>query len=503
MKKLFLIVSTAVLLADTQLAGQSLLLNDQPGNTAAKLNVQTPASSLFVAGSSLPEVLDHVFDSLTAISVIKGFNASVLLPDGTLWKRASGLAEQIPAQIDLTTDHLMGMGSISKSFVSATLLLLHEDGLLSLDDSIGQYLEPYENVPGHTTIRQLLSHRSGINDYLNENPAMSEAWLTNLDSIWVADTILHNYVLAPNFPVGTNWSYSNTNYLLAGRIIEHITGQPWYEVVRSRILNPYNLSHTLAYPWESYGTQPFSHAWADFDGNGTVEDLQGLGLPDQGLFSLAGSAGCLLSTPEDLVQFSRLIYGGHLLQDSTLDEMLTDYIQDGSGFEYGLGVISYPLGVSIENHGHDGSLIYKSIALHFPSEDLSIAAQQNDDRLDVPGSTGDPFDIFYLTLALLDTYLNYTAPSATADLTRSFENLKITPHPADDVTRIDFKLNTSSHIRVTIGRMDGGALQSTDFGWMDAGQHQLELNLGDIPSGIYLLSMNTSDQRIQKMLVIQ
>jgi len=51
--------------------------------------------------------------------------------------------------------------------------------------------------------------------------------------------------------------------------------------------------------------------------------------------------------------------------------------------------------------------------------------------------------------------------------------------------------------------MDGGAIQSTDFGLMEAGQHQLELNLGDIPSGIYLLSMNTSDQRIQKMLVIQ
>ena len=79
----------------------------------------------------------------------------------------------------------------------------------------------------------------------------------------------------------------------------------------------------------------------------------------------------------------------------------------------------------------------------------------------------------------------------------------VTPNPADDVTRIDFKLSTSNHIQVSVGRMDGGAIQSTDFGLMEAGQHQLELNLGDIPSGIYLLSMNTSDQRIQKMLVIQ
>lgn len=503
MKNLLLIVSSTIILAQSPVAAQTSLRTEHPAITAEKLNAPTPMPSSMAAGNSLPELLDHVFDSLTSISVIKGFNAAMLLPDNTLWKRASGLAAQLPAQIQLTTEHLMGMGSISKSFVSATLLLLHEDGLLALDDSIGQYLEPYPNVPGHTTIRQLLSHRSGINDYLNENPAMSEAWVSHLDSIWVADTILHNYVLDPNFPVGTNWSYSNTNYLLAGRIIEHITGQPWYEAVRSRILNPYNLSHTYAYPWESYGAQQFSHVWADFDGNGTVEDLQGLGLPDEGLFSLAGSAGCLLSTPEDLVQFSRLVYGGHLLQDSTLDEMLKDYVQDGSGFEYGLGVASYPLDGSHENHGHDGSLIYKSFALHFPVEDLSLAVQQNDDRLGVPLPTDAPFDLFFLSLALLDTYFNYTTPSSTNDIIRTFENLMVTPNPADDVTRIDFKLSTSSHMRVTVERIDGGAMQSTDFGFMEAGQHKLELNVGDIPSGMYLLSLENRDQRIQKILVIQ
>ncbi len=502
MKKIFLAVSVALFFNHYHLAGQSFLLNDQPGKTAERLNAQTPAPSSFVAAGSLPELLDHVFDSLTSISSIKGFNAAMLLPDSTLWKRASGLAEQIPTQIDLTTDHLMGMGSISKSFVSATLLLMSEDGLLSLDDSIGQYLEPYVNVPGHTTIRQLLSHRSGINDYLNENPAMSEAWLTHLDSIWVADTILHHYVLAPNFPVGTNWSYSNTNYLLAGRIIEQITGQPWYEVVRARILDPFQLTHTFAHPWESYGAQPFSHAWADFDGNGTVEDLQGLGLPDEGLFSMAGSAGNLLSTPEDLVQFSRLVYGGHLLRDSTLDEMLTDYVQDGSGFEYGLGTAMYPLGGSLENHGHDGSLIYKSFALHFPSEDMSLAVQQNDDRLAEPGTTGAPFDIFYLSLALLDTYLNYTIPSATDDPTYAFENLAIAPNPADKGTRIVFGLTTTNNIHVTISGIDGGVVQSTDFGLLEAGQHELELSLGDIPAGIYLLSLENSDHRIQRALVI-
>ena len=163
----------------------------------------------------------------------------------------------------------------------------------------------------------------------------------------------------------------------------------------------------------------------------------------------------------------------------------------------------YPLGGSLENHGHDGSLIYKSFALYFPSEDLSIAAQQNDDRLDLPGTTGAPFDIFYLSLALLDTYLNYTIPSATDDPTRTLENLTVVPNPADESTQIVFELTTTSNCRVSINRIDGGVVQSTDVGLLEAGQHELELSLRDIPAGVYLLSLQNNDQRTQKILLVQ
>jgi D-alanyl-D-alanine carboxypeptidase len=110
----------------------------------------------------------------------------------------------------LETEDLMGMGSISKSFVSTTILVLFEEGLLSLDDSIGMYLDDYPNVPGEATIKQLLGHRTGISDYLNENPAMIDLWANHPDTLLPADTILYHYVLEPNFPVGNDWSYSNT-----------------------------------------------------------------------------------------------------------------------------------------------------------------------------------------------------------------------------------------------------------------------------------------------------
>lgn len=484
------------------LSGQISILHEPASESILREKDQIQCIPLSVAGSSLPELLDHVFDSLTSESVIKGMSAAMLLPDGTLWQRASGLARGIPSTQPLTPNHLLGMGSITKSFVSATLLLMIEDSLLSLDDSIGKYLEPYDNIPGYITIRELLSHRSGINDYLNENPAMVNDWISYPDSIWVADTILHHYVLAPNFPVGTNWSYSNTNYMLAGRIIEQITGLPWYVEVRERILDPYNFAHTSAYPWESHGSQPLAHIWIDFDGDGLVDDLQGLGFPDVGLFSLAGSAGCLLSTPEDLVRFHRLVYGGYLLHDSTLEEMLTDYIQDGSGFEYGLGSIMFLLG-GIENHGHDGSILYKSLALYLTDEDLAVAVMQNDDRLAIPGSNGAPFDLNFLTIALLETYLNYSEPTATNDPALLIQNLELSPNPANEVTTLDFNLIEGNTIEVHLYRIDGGFVRSTDFGWMDAGHHALGLGLSEVPEGMYLVTLQRGAQRLQRVLLVQ
>jgi D-alanyl-D-alanine carboxypeptidase len=500
MKNVILFV--AVLLIPFFSAAQSSILNEHPAVTIERMSGDSHSPFLSVTGSSLTEVLDHVFDSLTSASSIKGMNAAMYLPDGSLWKRASGLAAELPAQVPLTADHLMGMGSISKSFISVTMLLMYEEGLLDLDDSISQYLDPYPNVPSYTTIRQLLSHTSGISDYINENQTMIEDWLSYPDSIWVGDTLLYHYVLEPNFPPGTDWSYSNTNYLLAGKIIEHITGQPWYEVVRTRILAPYNLSHTFAYPWESYGNQPFSHVWLDFDGDGSVEDLQGLGFPDAGLFSLASSAGCYLSTPEDLVRFSQLVYGGDVLEDSTLLEMITDYIQ-GSSLEYGLGTAMYSIGTPIENHGHDGNLFYKSFALHFPSEEMSLAVQQNDDRTWVLGPDDEPFDLFFLFVALLDTYLNYTEPSAVNENELVFENLTLSPNPAGDETKVQFQLQHASDVTLQITSTNGGNLRSYSYGALPEGAHELNLDLAGLSPGLYFLRLGTGESTVVKTLMIR
>lgn len=211
-------------------------------------------------GNGLFDALDQTFDIYTNISEVKGFTAAILIPDSAVvWKRASGLAQEFPDSVELTTEHSMGIGD-NPSMIAATLLLMYEDGLLSLDDTIGMYLNPdYPNIPFHATIRNLLSERTGIYNYLNLNSTIYNIITTNPDSIWEADTILFNHVFPPYFPVDEDWSYSVTNIFLARRIIENISGKPWYEEVRERLLEPLGMVHTFTAPYEPLGDQLLSN----------------------------------------------------------------------------------------------------------------------------------------------------------------------------------------------------------------------------------------------------
>jgi len=392
--------------------------------------------------NTLHEALDQVFDSITSLTDLKGANAAMLLPDGSLWKRSHGVAEELPVVTPLTTEHIMGIASITKSFIAVTMLRLQEQNMLHLDDSIGQYLPTYPNISGAANIRQLLSHRTGFSDFIDENPATLNEFFANIDSVWTIETLLNNFVLAPSFQIDSAWSYSNTNYLLAGRVIEIVTGKPWYEVVREQVLTPLELTHTFAYPWESTGQQHFSHGFFDLDGDGFVDDFQGQGLPIGGFLSIASTGGSYSSTPEDLVKFSERIYGGHLLSASSLAEMQTDYVHIGMGNVAGLGTFSVANAYNLENWGHSGDWLYKSNAEYYPTENMSLAVQQNDSRYHDDNDPNSPnYDVDGIYDALLYAYVNFSKIASTTNI-KKLQSLTIFPNPCKEACRVTFPKNT-------------------------------------------------------------
>ena len=431
--------------------------------------------------SDINEVLDFVFDSVSQVSTIVGFNAAVLLPDGEVWRRASGKASDLPTTNDLTTDHLMGMGSITKTFVSATIMSLVEEGLLTLEDSIGHFMPDYPNITESVTVRQILNHTTGFNDFVNENLEAIQAWENDPNHIWTLDSLLTNYIGEPNFDPGEDWSYSNTNYLLAGKVIESVSGRPWHEEVRDRIIDPLGLDNTYGFPWEGLDGKPFASPYVDLDENGIMDDLR-LALPDlSGYFSLAHSAGSLVSNPEDLALFMKGIFAGDLLSPSSVEEMTTTYNDPTSQFKYGLGCMSFDL--PIFNWGHNGAIVFNSIAFYFGELDIAIAVQQNDIRL------GDDFaDLNVMISELLNAYIDAQMTSSTLEVSES--DFMVYPNPASD--RIEVKVDTEDFgnpitIRDSQGRVLVDQVLRT--------QHNT-FYTDDFNSGLYIISVNGKTSKL-------
>ena len=185
---------------------------------------------------------------------------SVMKGDGSFsWSNAAGIARE-DGQVPMTRDTPFHIASITKLYTATIIMRLYEKGALSLDDPMSRYL-PEGLIRGihvykgkdysqEITIKQLLSHTSGIADYYTEKPkggkSVFELLLEKPERIWREDETIEwaRDQLKPNFRPGTDASYSDTNFDLLGKIIEAITGQPRHTVYEDFIFRPLGLTHT-------------------------------------------------------------------------------------------------------------------------------------------------------------------------------------------------------------------------------------------------------------------
>ena len=164
--------------------------------------------------------------------------------------------------------------------------------------------------------------------------------------------------------------------------------------------------------------------------------------------------------------------------------METDYVQDGSGALYGLGAASFPAPENLANWGHNGDLIYKSIALYFPSENMSLAVQQNDDRSTDPA---DPNSVAYdgndVFLALLISYLNYSPPSAAVEAENEHE-LMLFPNPAEERLFVNHKGSQEGEF-ISIYNLQGRLIASQKV----ENQKVVSFDLSAWPTGGYIVRL--------------
>ena len=254
------------------------------------------------------------------------------------------------------------IGSITKTFVATVVLQLVGEGRLRLDEPVARHLPGLLAGGDRITVRQLLNHTSGLPDYAGD-PELFAGIVEN--RVWEPRELVALAQKHPQlFPPGSAWSYSNTNYIVAGRLVEAVTGRPLGRELDRRIFTPLRLDHTSFPARTAHLTGYHAHGYLSPEPVPTVDgprlDVTGYNP------SHAWAAGAIVSNAVDLSTFFRTLLEGRLLSPRLLREMQTTVAQDptdpASTFRYGLGLerINDPCGA---NWGHRGSIYgYQSTA---------------------------------------------------------------------------------------------------------------------------------------------
>jgi D-alanyl-D-alanine carboxypeptidase len=250
-------------------------------------------------------------------------------------------------------------GSITKTFVTTVVLQLVNEGKVRLDDPIDEYL-PEHGIDPRITVRMLLSHTSGLFNYTGEAnpdgtiepgiPLRGQEYIDNRYRRYTPDELVAVSLAKPaRFEPGAAYSYSNTNYILIGQLVERVTGTPYEVQVHKRILGPLGLRETVL-PGERTGIPgPHAHGYFAYrhEGEFRVVDVTRLSP------TWAWAAGEIISTTRDLDRFVSALLGGRLLPARLLAEMTTSPFG-----QYGLGLEVLDLGPTCGGtyYGHTGGI---------------------------------------------------------------------------------------------------------------------------------------------------
>src|SRR5882762_4955347 len=284
-----------------------------------------------------------------------------------LYKRGYG-SGSLELGVSLTPQSIFYMGSVSKQFTAASVVLAAEQGYLSLDDDVRKYIPELPSYGYTITLRQMLNHTSGYRDYLALLLLAGDNWEDVHSMPEILDLISRQKAL--NYIPGSEYLYSNTNFVLMSEVIQRTTGKSLAQFAEENIFKPLGMSHTRFYE-DRTGVVP-----------GRVPAYKPLAAGGFGVdwttnFDLVGDGG-LLSSVDDLLMWDRNFYANKLGKGTLLRELQKPGVLN-SGKQIG-----YALGLFIGSHRglptveHNGSLFgYRLELLRFPEQKFSVISLCN------------------------------------------------------------------------------------------------------------------------------
>jgi D-alanyl-D-alanine carboxypeptidase len=316
---------------------------------------------------------------------------AIVLDDRIAYAQAFGQATLIPQRAATRADRYQ-IGSISKEFLAASMLMLQEGGKLSLEDRVGKYLPELDSA-ANVTLRQLLSHTAGIRDFWPQDYVFTRM----LSPISPAE-ILELWARQPlDFPPGERWQYSNTGYTTAGVIFEKVAGEPLFASLRRRVFGPLHMSSVVN---------------AD---EATVDSSDAVGYTRAALAPLRPAphvgkgwlfaAGELAMTAEDLARWDLSIIDESLMKPASYRELEREILlKNGAGTRYALG-LDVRLWSERRMLGHGGEtsgfIGYNAI---YPDQRAAIVVLTNSDAADAANAIGEKLrDLVFESVSPVDT----------------------------------------------------------------------------------------------------
>jgi CubicO group peptidase (beta-lactamase class C family) len=286
-------------------------------------------SSLFFAscGSTLPLTTEQTIDKIMAdFASLDGPGASVLVMDhdSVVFKKAYGLAS-VKDQTLITTATNFRLASVTKQFTAMAILLLKEQGKLSLDDKILKFFPDFPLYGKEITVRNLLNHTSGLIDYEDFVPDTQTYQVLDADCLKLMFKAESLY-----FPAGTQYRYSNTGYALLALIVERTSGKRYADFVKENIFDKTGMTTSVAYENgistvsdRAYGHSLMDGKWIETDQSNTSAVL--------------GDGG-IYSNVEDMSRWTSAIWNYQLIPESLQKQAWADArVKDGSPIPYGMG----------------------------------------------------------------------------------------------------------------------------------------------------------------------
>jgi D-alanyl-D-alanine carboxypeptidase len=291
----------------------------------------------------------------------------IVTKDGkTVLRKAYGLAN-VENKIALQPDMTMRLGSITKQFTAVAILMLAEQGKLSLDDEIGRYFPDYPAAGKKVTIAQLLNHTSGVSSYTGMRGFGAE-----MHKDFTVNQMINRFKDLPlDFAPGRSWVYSNSGYFLLGAIIEKVSGKPYADFVADQIFKPLAMDNS-AYEGHERGKAGKASGYSASEKGFVPTRVVSMTQPY--------SAGSLVSTVDDLARWDAAISAGKLLKAPSWQRAFTGTtLPNGKPTNYGLGwQIGKLQGEPAVSHG-GGIPGFSSYAIRIPAKNVYVAVLTNAD----------------------------------------------------------------------------------------------------------------------------